>query len=83
MNGKTLRMIRRLSGLTIYEFAARAGISKTQLQRYECGIIPVPSSVAVRIEATFGLDDEERWRTVWNAAVAWREAERVVREMSG
>lgn len=79
MSGSTLRMLRSLSGLTIYEFASRCGLSKTQLQRYEKGVTPIPSAVAVRIEATFGLDDFDAWQTVCNAAVAWDEAEDVIK----
>lgn len=80
MNGNLLRTIRALSGLTIYEFAAECGISKTQLQRYENGLTPIPCAVAFRIEAVFGLADEDNWRIVWSAAVAWRDAENVIKE---
>lgn len=79
MSGSTLRMLRSLSGLTIYEFASRCGLSKTQLQRYEKGVTPIPPAVAVRIETTFGLDDFDAWQTVCNAAATWSEAEHVVK----
>lgn len=79
MNANLLRTIRNLSGLTIYEFATACGLSKTQLQRYERGLLPIPSDVAYRIEAAFGLDDETNWRLVWEAAVAVIEAQKVIR----
>lgn len=64
-----LRTLRSLSGLGIYDFARRLGCGKTTIQRYESGAVPIPPAFVARVERTFGLD-AEKWRLVWEAAVA-------------
>jgi transcriptional regulator with XRE-family HTH domain len=68
MDGKQLRVIRDLSGLTAAQMAKRLGVGVATIHRYERGDYPIPPAFARKVVRTFGISEETAAKIRWIAA---------------